>query len=94
MKETLLTTIDNPYSPFDQFDEWLLYDKFMHYDTCEYLDRVSHTTDSMSDPEITQVLNAAMDDIVKNDPFGMYLKVTRDDYDPAVGLKSREGGGG
>ena len=36
----LLTTIDNPYDPFEQFSLWLLFDKEQGYNTLEYLGRV------------------------------------------------------
>ena len=30
-KECMLTTIDNPFDPFEQFDEWLMFDKQKGY---------------------------------------------------------------
>ena len=51
MAQVMLTTIDNPYDPFDQFDEWYSYDMDAGYNTCAYLARVSFTSDSLSDKE-------------------------------------------
>ena len=31
-----ITTFDNPFNPFTQFTEWLLFDKEKGYTTCEY----------------------------------------------------------
>ena len=42
--EVMLTTIDNPYNPFEQFDLWLLCDKDKGYNTCEYLARIVNLT--------------------------------------------------
>ena len=77
--EVMLTTIDNPYSPFEQFDLWLLFDKEKGYNTCEYLARIVNLTNDMSEKEIEVATNRAIDDIIVNDPFGIYKKVTSED---------------
>lgn len=38
-----LTTIDNPYDPFDQFTEWMLYDEEKGYHSTSYLGRIART---------------------------------------------------
>ena len=30
-----ITTVDNPYDPFEEWDEWYLFDKTKGYHTCE-----------------------------------------------------------
>ena len=30
----MLTTSDNPYNPFTQFDEWQMFDSLQGYNTC------------------------------------------------------------
>ena len=77
--EVMLTTIDNPYSPFEQFDLWLLFDKEKGYNTCEYLARIVNLTNDMSEKEIEVATDKAIDDIIVNDPFGIYKKVTSED---------------
>ena len=77
--EVMLTTIDNPYSPFEQFDLWLLFDKEKGYNTCEYLARIVNLTNDMSEKEIEVATDRAIDDIIVNDPFGIYKKVTSED---------------
>ena len=77
--EVMLTTIDNPYNPFEQFDLWLLFDKEKGYNTCEYLARIVNLTNDMSEKEIDVATDRAIDDIIVNDPFGMYKKVTSED---------------
>ena len=77
--EVMLTTIDNPYNPFEQFDLWLLFDKEKGYNTCEYLARIVNLTNDMSEKEIDAATNRAIDDIIVNDPFGIYKKVTSED---------------
>ena len=77
--EVMLTTIDNPYNPFEQFDLWLLFDKEKGYNTCEYLARIVNLTNDMSEKEIEVATDRAIDDIILNDPFGIYKKVTSED---------------
>ena len=77
--EVMLTTIDNPYNPFEQFDLWLLFDKEKGYNTCEYLARIVNLTNDMSEKEIEVATDKAIDDIIVNDPFGIYKKVTSED---------------
>ena len=77
--EVMLTTIDNPYNPFEQFDLWLLFDKEKGYNTCEYLARIVNLTNDMSEKEIDVAIDRAIDDIIVNDPFGIYKKVTSED---------------
>ena len=40
MIEWAITTKDNPYSPFTQFDDWFHYDVLAEYNTCSYLARL------------------------------------------------------
>lgn len=39
--ERVLTTVDNPYNPFEDYDTWYAYDtKVLRYNTCGVLDRM------------------------------------------------------
>ena len=76
----MLTTRDNPFSPFDQWDEWLRYDEGMHYGTCGYLARIAKTTPTMTEEEEEEEIERAMDDIVAFNPLSLYQKVTKNDY--------------
>ena len=76
----MLTTFDNPYSPFDQFDEWLQFDNLHDYGTCEFLARFCYTSDELSEKENEEVVEQAIDDIIANDPRNIYVKVYEKDY--------------
>ena len=41
--ETFLTTYDNPFDPFTDFNEWCSYDCQLGYNTCALVDRVYQT---------------------------------------------------
>ena len=75
-KECMLSTIDNPYNPFDQFTPWLRYDKDYGYNSCERLARIAQIFDDMSELEIDMEVERAIDEIIKYDILGVYVKVT------------------
>lgn len=76
MSKCMLTTLDNPYDPFTQFDLWLRFDLDKGYNTCEYLGRIAETSDELSDKENAEEVERAIDEIVKYDPFSLYIKVS------------------
>ena len=71
----MLTTFDNPYNPFTQFDQWFLFDTEKGYNTCDYLGRVTKTSDEFTDEEYNQAIEAAIDEIVKYDFMNIYKKI-------------------
>lgn len=77
MSDCRLTTFDNPYDPFEQFTLWWLLDNEKGYNTCGKLDRISHFTDDMSDKEIDEEHERAVDEIIDNDFLNIYKKVQR-----------------
>ena len=75
--EIMLTTFDNPYDPFDDFDQWYSYDKQMHHDTCEKIARIARSFEDFSTIEEKQETERAIDEIIDNDFLNKYVKVTR-----------------
>ena len=73
----MLSTVDNPYNPFIQFDEWLDFDTYKGYNTCAYLDRIALTSDSLSDQENLDEIERAIDEIIKFDFENKYKKVKK-----------------
>ena len=78
-KDYMLTTVDNPYNPFDQFTSWLMFDKEKGYDSCEYLARVVNLTEDMTQKEIDEEEHRAIDQIIANDFLGIYKRVYETD---------------
>lgn len=78
-----ITTIDNPYNPFTQFDAWYNYDlnrELTHRDElyvncCSILDRYTLITDNMSEAEVDAAIENAIDEIIKYDVANVYCKV-------------------
>lgn len=75
--ETMLTTVDNPFDPFEQFDQWFLFDEQNGYHSCSYLGRIARTSDEMSDEEVLRETERAIDEIIKYDFANVYKKVRR-----------------
>ena len=76
-EQTMLTTFDNPFDPFEQFTSWLLFDIEKGYDSCGYLGRIAHTSDQLSDNENDDEIERAIDEIIKYDFRNIYKKVKR-----------------
>ena len=76
-RECRLTTVDNPYDPFEQFTSWFLFDVEKGYDTCSYLGRIAKTSDQFSEEENNEETERAIDEIIKYDFRNIYRKVTR-----------------
>lgn len=77
MKEFMLTTFDNPYDPFTQFEQWFHYDMEKGYNSCEYLARISRTSEEFTENENNLQIEKAIDEIIQFDPFNIYKKVSR-----------------
>ena len=75
--ECMLTTFDNPYDCFEQFELWWLFDIEKGYNTCSYLGRLVHFTDDMTQKEMNEEVERAIDEVLKYNPLGIYKKVER-----------------
>ena len=71
----MLSTFDNPFNPFDDFDSWFQYDSDKGYNSCSYLARIARTSDQLSDEENSQELERAIDEIIKYDFMNIYTKI-------------------
>lgn len=80
-KDCMLTTFDNPYDPFDQFTFWLMFDKEKGYNSCEHLARIIQLSDDLTEKEVQEETERAIDEIIMFDPLNIYKKVTRESSD-------------
>ncbi len=72
-----ITTLDNPFDPIDEFDNWYRFDTDKGYNTCTYLDRIALTSDSLSEQENLNEIERAIDEIIKFDFENKYKKVKK-----------------
>lgn len=77
----MLTTIDNPFNPFTQWDEWLAFDTTSGYNSTGLLDRITITSDELSEADQVLALQQAIEEIVLHDALGIYKKVSRNSFD-------------
>lgn len=78
MKQMMLTTSDNPYNPFDDFENWYSFDTQKKYFTSEYLARIANTSEDLSEIDEIEAINEAIDSILLLNPLGIYKKVERE----------------
>ena len=81
--EYRLTTKDNPFDPFTQYESWLNYDHFHVAEhgnvfTDQLLARFARTSDELSDSEYNEEINNAITRIIVLDPFDLYRRVRRE----------------
>lgn len=69
-KMVRVTTTDNPFDPFTEWDEWYFYDLSKGYSTCERLDRLSNTSSQLSDELNNEELEQAIDQLVEIGAIG------------------------
>ena len=78
--EYMLTTVDNPFNPFTQFEEWLQYDTQMGYNTPAFLDRIANVSNDLSQPDQILAVQNAINEIVQENVSGMWRKVSKDSF--------------
>ena len=78
MKRVMLSTIDNPHSPFDDFPAWFAYDTSSGYHSSQFLARIARTGYQQSDADYNQAIEEAVDEIVKENVLGIFIKVEKD----------------
>lgn len=76
MASYMLTTVDNPFSPFTQFDEWHQWDITAGYGTLGFLARITITSDDLSESDQRVAVENAIDEIVSENVSGMHIKVS------------------
>ena len=65
MEEVRITTIDNPFNPFTEWDEWFNFDLQKGYRTCEQLASITFLSDQLSDSENNETVDAAITQLMK-----------------------------
>lgn len=71
----MLTTVDNPYNPSTQFDEWYEFDVAAGYNTTSLLARIVKSSDELSEADQDAAIEDAIDEIVKENVSGMHRKI-------------------
>jgi hypothetical protein len=77
-KKTMLTTIDNPHSPFDDFGAWYAYDVQSGYHTSAFLARILNDSDQLSESDQDLAIEQAIDEIIRENVNGKYRKLIKE----------------
>jgi len=73
-----LTTKDNPYSYFNERDEWEAYENYTGNRATRMIGRFAYTSDQLSIIENEKEINRAIDEIIKYDPLNVFIKETKE----------------
>ena len=82
MRAVMLTTVDNPFNPFENFQEWYKIDMQFGYNTCALLARIAPVADVETLPEsyLNALKEQCIDRWVKMFPL-TYKKVVAEEPD-------------
>lgn len=77
-KQTMLTTKDNPYDPFEDFTSWFMFDIEKGYNTCGKLMRIAKVSNDMSEVEYNKEVDRAIDRIIELDFLDIFKKTEKE----------------
>lgn len=77
--EYMLTTVDNPYDPFTEWDDWFAWDASAQYHTPGLLARIALVSSDMSEADQHLAIQDAIDEIIAENVLGVLRKVKRGD---------------
>jgi hypothetical protein len=77
VNEYAITTFDNPYDPFEQFAEWDLFDKEQGYNSNQRVARLLEVSDDMTENEMAQAYERAIDLLISIDFTNTFKKIKR-----------------
>lgn len=71
----MLTTLDNPFDPFNDFTSWYMFDCEKGHNTSSRLARIANLEPEMSQKEVEEEMDRAMNLIIKYDVEDKFIKV-------------------
>lgn len=79
-KEFMLSTSDNPFNPFTEFEKWYVWDLSHGYNTLGYLARICELSEDISDRETLLSINDAIEEALLFNLTGNRIKVENPEY--------------
>lgn len=71
----MLSTSDNPWSPWTHFKEWNAYDMQAGHHTLAYLARITVSSDEISEADQDLAVEDAIEEIIRLNINGLYVAV-------------------
>ena len=81
MKVAMLSTIDNPFSPFDDYVAWHNWDTQAGYYSAELVGRLANLSHELSEEDYNVAMTNVVDEIVRENVSGMFIKVEKEIVD-------------
>ena len=78
-EDYMLTTYDNPFNPFEDFETWWKQDMLLGHDCCGTLARNSSCSHIFSDEINEKEIDRAVDELIQQNPT-IFRKVFRSDF--------------
>ena len=78
----MLTTVDNPYDPFTEWDDWYAFDARQGYHTPGLIARLTVDSDQLSQADQTLSVQLAVREIARENVLGIYRLVSEDNFIP------------
>ena len=94
MEKYRLTTKNNPYNPFTQWNDWYFFDLSKGYNTCERIARKTKLSGQLPDDINNAEVETAIDELIEVGAIGKdgllveYIKVKNPEYKDENELKS------
>lgn len=79
----MITTVDNPIDPREDFAKWNAWDMEHGYFTCSYLARVAALPSDVPQIVVDHYVEKAIDEIIELHAGGMYKKLIVQEEDAA-----------
>lgn len=76
MTDVMLTTVDNPYDPFEEFSKWFVWDTTKGYNTSGLVARLARTTDEFGESKQEKMVESAIDEFLSLVGTDTYIKVS------------------
>lgn len=73
----MLTTVDNPWNPYTEYNEWYQFDQAHGYDSTGLLARIANVSLDLSEADLQAAIGDAIDEICQINVSGMHKKAFR-----------------
>lgn len=79
MRDFAITTLDNMYNPFTQYERWSEYDREKQYNTEQWLAFFARSSPYLEEDELQEEEEHAARRLLEVNPFGIHVKVYEDE---------------